>query len=186
MWTVVGIAVVIVAAVLWIEMRRRSRQLRDRFGPEYDRALEEHGTVRKAEADLAARANRVARLHIRPLTPEDAARFAVAWRRIQEQFVDNPGAAVTEADKLIGEVMVARGYPVGDFEQRVSDISVDHADVVINYRAAREIAQQHGRGDASTEDLRQAMVHYRALFRDLLADAAPREDVEPPVPATKQ
>jgi hypothetical protein len=128
--------------------------------------------VRTAEAELG-RAKRVERLHIRPITVEESGRFSTAWLRVQERFVDDPGGAVAEADRLIGEVMAARGYPVGDFEQRVADISVDHADVVINYRAARDIALEHGRGRASTEDLRQAMVHYRALFADLLAEPAP-------------
>jgi hypothetical protein len=163
------IAVVLVAAVAWFALsRRRSEQLRHRFGPEYDRTIRSEGTVRKAEAELEARAKRVDALHIRPLPPSDATRFDAAWRAVQARFVDDPRGAVTEADRLVGEVMTARGYPVGDFEQRVADISVDHADVVVNYRAAREIAAQHAQGKATTEDLRQAMVHYRALFRDLL------------------
>jgi hypothetical protein len=148
--------------------RRRSEQLRQRFGPEYERALKAEGNSRRAEKELEARARRVEALHIRPLVPEDAARFDANWRAVQARFVDDPKGAVTEADRLVGEVMAARGYPVGDFEQRVADISVDHPDVVMNYRAAREIAVQHSRGQASTEDLRQAMVHYRSLFRDLL------------------
>jgi hypothetical protein len=111
-------------------------------------------------------------LHIRPLTPSDATRFDGAWRTVQARFVDDPRGAVTEADRLVGEVMAARGYPVGDFEQRVADISVDHPDVVMNYRAAREIATVHAQGKATTEDLRQAMVHYRALFNDLLETVA--------------
>jgi len=114
-------------------------------------------------------------LNIRPLAPEDATRFDASWRGVQARFVDDPKGAVTEADRLVGEVMSARGYPLGDFEQRVADISVDHPDVVMNYRAAREIALVHARGQASTEDLRQAMVHYRALFKDLLGTVdAPR------------
>jgi len=111
---------------------------------------------------------RVERLHIRALSIEDAARFSDAWRRVQAQFVDDPKSAVTEADRLVGEVMHARGYPVGDFDQRIEDISVDHPNVVMNYRAARDIARDHASGRASTEDLRQAMVHYRALFTELL------------------
>jgi len=130
--------------------------------------LKSEGNVRRAEAALAARAKRVEALHIRPLVPEDASRFSASWRGVQARFVDDPKGAVTEADRLVGEVMAARGYPLGEFEQRVADISVDHPDVVMNYRAAREIALLHGRGQATTEDLRQAMVHYRALFKDLL------------------
>ena len=110
-------------------------------------------------------------LHIRPLSPADSTRFDTAWRAVQARFVDDPRGAVTEADRLVGELMSTRGYPVGEFEQRVADISVDHPDVVMNYRAAREIALQHSQGKASTEDLRQAMVHYRALFRELLETA---------------
>jgi hypothetical protein len=168
-WLVVAIAVIVIAAVLWLAMsRRRSQQLRDRFGPEYEHAVRTEKNVRRAEATLEARAKRVDALHIRPLSPEDSTRFDATWRGVQARFVDDPKGAVTEADRLVGEVMAARGYPLGDFEQRVADISVDHPDVVMNYRAAREIALVHARGQASTEDLRQAMVHYRALFKDLL------------------
>ena len=163
------IALVLIGAVVWITMSRvRSQRLRQRFGSEYQRAIRDEGTVRKAEAALEQRARRVAKLHIRPLAPSDAERFDHDWRAVQARFVDDPRGAVTEADRLVGEVMAARGYPVGEFEQRVADISVDHPDVVVNYRAAREIATLHAAGKADTEDLRQAMVHYRALFRDLL------------------
>jgi hypothetical protein len=166
------IALILVGAVAWFALsRRRSQQLRERFGPEYDRTIRSEGNVRKAEAALTARAKRVEALHIRPLSPSDATRFDTSWRAVQARFVDDPRGAVTEADRLVGELMNTRGYPVGDFEQRVADISVDHANVVMNYRAAREIAVLHAQGKASTEDLRQAMVHYRALFRDLLETA---------------
>lgn len=176
-WILIAIAVVVVLGVVWYEFRRRhSATLRERFGPEYDRVVHHVGNVKQAEASLEARARRVASLHIRPLTADDAARYGEAWRNVQERFVDDPRGAVTEADRLVGEVMHARGYPLGDFEQRVEDISVDHPHVVMNYRAAREIAQAHARGQASTEDLRQAMVHYRALFDDLLETAA--RDIE--------
>ena len=175
------IALILIGAVVWFAFaRRRSQQLRQRFGPEYDRTIRTEGNVRKAEAALEARAKRVDALHIRPLSPADATRFDAAWRVVQARFVDDPHGAVTEADRLVGEVMAARGYPVGDFEQRVADISVDHPDVVMNYRAARDIAVVHAQGKASTEDLRQAMVHYRALFRDLL-EAVP-EKVHPSDP----
>jgi hypothetical protein len=171
MWMIV--AVVIAAAVVgWvIWQKRRTEQLRSRFHGEYDRTVKEAGDVRKGEAALAARARRVEKLQIRPLTPADADRFAEAWQRVQAQFVDDPQGAITQADRLVGEVMIVCGYPVGDFDQRVEDISVDHPDVVMNYRAARDIVSQHSRGQASTEDLRQALVHYRALFRDLLERA---------------
>ena len=171
-WTLVAVAIVVVAGVVWYELgRRRSATLRARFGPEYDRVVHSAGTVKRAEASLEARARRVEALHIHPLTTDDATRYGQQWRKVQELFVDDPRRAVTEADRLVGEVMHARGYPLGEFEQRVEDISVDHAGVVMNYRAAREIAHAHARGEASTEDLRQAMVHYRALFDDLLETA---------------
>ena len=173
------IALILIGTVVWFAFaRRRSQQLRQRFGPEYDRTIRTEGNVRKAEAALEARAKRVDALHIRPLSPTDATRFDAAWRTVQARFVDDPRGAVTEADRLVGEVMSARGYPVGDFEQRVADISVDHPDVVMNYRAARDIAVVHAQGKASTEDLRQAMVHYRALFRDLL-EATPEKGHHP-------
>ncbi len=181
-WMLVAIAVVVIAGVvLWEMRRRRSEALRTRFGSEYEHVVHKTGNVKAAEAALEERARRVEALHIRPLSREDAVRFATGWRMIQERFVDDPKGAVTEADRLVGEVMHARGYPLGEFEQRVEDISVDHPGVVMNYRAAREIAQAHARGQASTEDLRQAMVHYRALFNDLLdqrgaeTGTAPRE-----------
>jgi hypothetical protein len=167
---IVAAVVVVIAAVAiwWAWRRQRHSHLESRFGPEYRREIERQGNLSKAEATLAAREKRVARLHIKPLMADDAARFAHEWRAVQTRFVDDPNGAVTEADRLVGEVMLTRGYPVGNFEQQVADISVDHPDVVMNYRAAREIADQHARGEATTEDLRQAMVHYRALFRDLL------------------
>jgi hypothetical protein len=169
LWVMFALVIVVAGVVAWVELqRRRSLQLRGRFGAEYDRTVRAEGNVRKAEATLDARARRVQRLQIRPLDSTDAARFEQAWREVQAQFVDDPHGAVTRGDRLVGEVMTARGYPVADFEQRVADISVDHPDVVINYRAARDIALDHSRGQASTEDLRQALVHYRALFRDLL------------------
>ena len=187
MWLVVAIAVVAIGALVWFAVtRRRSQQLRQRFGPEYDHALQTEGSARQAEKELAARAKRVDALHIRTLTPEDAARFDASWRGVQARFVDDPKGAVTEADRLVGEVMTMRGYPVGDFEQRVADISVDHPDVVMNYRAAREIALLHARGQASTEDLRQAMVHYRALFRDLLQTDTSAHPAEPHVHTTSE
>jgi hypothetical protein len=186
MWViVVAVIAVAVAAFVIIRNRRSSESLRRRFGPEYERTVRETGDVRKAEATLQARAARVERLHIRPLTPEDTNRFSDEWRTVQAQFVDDPANAVTQADRLVGEVMTARGYPVADFERRVEDISVDHPNVVMNYRAARDIAEQHARHAASTEDLRQAMVHYRALFSELLEQEPARVDrhVEPPVEA---
>jgi hypothetical protein len=186
MWTI-GVAVLIAAGILgwYLWSRRRTEQLRARFGPEYDHTVEESGDVRKAEAALQARAKRVEGLQIRALSADEAARFSAAWQRVQTRFVDDPAGAITEADRLVGEVMTARGYPLGDFDRRVEDISVDHPDVVMNYRAARDIAAQHERGQATTEDLRQGMVHYRALFRDLLASPDVPVPEERPTPASR-
>jgi hypothetical protein len=169
-WSIIiFIGAFVMVAGLWfvIEKRRRQR-LQQRFGPEYDRTVRELGNARRAEAVLDARTRRVERLRIQPLSAADAARFAEAWRQLQNRFVDEPQPAVAEADRVVGEVMTARGYPLGDFDQRAADISVGHPQVVVHYRAAREIARRQGRGEASTEELRQALVHYRALFEDLL------------------
>jgi hypothetical protein len=168
-----AVAVLVALAVVYYVQQRRRAHLRSRFGPEYDRTVRETHDLRKAESTLAARERRVARLSIRPLSPADQSRFTESWTRVQARFVDDPTAAVTEADRLVGEVMHARGYPLGDFDQRAADISVDHPHVVEHYRAARDIAQRHARGQASTEDLRQAFVHYRALFSDLLTAREP-------------
>ena len=161
--------VVVVGIVAWLVMqRRRTEELRKRFGPEYDRIVSEQGDLRRAESELEARKERVERLDIWLLSPAERERFAKAWQSAQARFVDEPTTAIKEADRLVAEVMQARGYPVGDFEQRVADISVDHPNVVTNYRAARAIALANDRGEANTEDLRKAMVHYRGLFEDLL------------------
>ena len=174
LWILVAIAAVIIIGLVWMALsRRRSQQLRQRFGPEYDQTLRSEGNVRKAEAVLDARARRVEKLHIRPLAPADATRFDTAWRAVQARFVDDPKGAVVEADRLVADLMQVRGYPVGDFEQRAADVSVDHPHVVQNYRTAHDIAVREQRGEASTEDLRKAMVHYRALFEDLLESGEP-------------
>jgi hypothetical protein len=146
----------------------RTKRLRSKFGPEYDRAVDQYGSQRKAEDDLQHRQIRIEKLHIRDLDPTQAERFADAWQSEQRRFVDAPKEAVANADRLVGDLMKARGYPVGDFEQSAADISVDHPLVVENYRAAHDLALRDSRSQASTEDLRQAMVHYRALFEDLL------------------
>jgi hypothetical protein len=166
---VAAVAVLLVLAIAWMVMQRRRRaHLKDRFGPEYDQALRAHQDPRVAERELAARERRVATLEITPLTREDAVRFSEAWRGIQSRFVDDPKAAVVDADRLVDEVMRTRGYPLVDFEQRAADISVDHPRVVANYRAARVVAARNTRGETNTEELRQALVHYRELFADLL------------------
>jgi len=166
--------VVIVAggiATLLFLRKRRTAKLRTQFGgPEYARAVKEGGNQRRAEAKLEERAERVESFHIRALAPGDRARFLESWRKVQARFVDSPGGAVTEADQLLGDVMSVRGYPVSDFEQRAADISVDHPLVMENYRAAHGIAVRQTLGQANTEDLRQAMIHYRSLFEELVAE----------------
>jgi len=172
---VLAIALIAVIAVaVWLYMqKRRTEALRTSFGPEYDRAVHAHHDKGKAEHALEERKERVEQLHIRPLALEDQERFAELWRSVQAQFVDDPQGATREADRLVGEVMQVRGYPVGDFEQRAADVSVHHPGVVEHYRAAHGIALRHERGEAETEDLRQAMIHYRALFDDLLEAKTP-------------
>lgn len=162
---VVVVAVLIIAAVIVTRKRRRER-LRENFGPEYDRAVAVHGA--RAETVLADRERRVHSLSIKHLSAADRQTYAGEWEAVQRRFVDDPAMAVSEADSLVNRVMTARGYPMGDFEQRAADISVDHPAVVQNYRVARDIALRHSTGQASTEDLRQAMVHYRSLFGELL------------------
>lgn len=164
------VVALVVALVVWKrQSAQRSARLRQHFGPEYERALSQHKSRAAAERELEQREKRVEELEIRPLSAEQCARFGNSWNELQQRFVDDPRVAVSEADLLVKQVMKARGYPVGDYEQRVADLSVEHASVLNHYRAARSIAKASERGEASTEDLRQAMVHYRALFTDLLA-----------------
>jgi hypothetical protein len=169
-WIIIAVAVVVaLGLLLWAGMRgRRSRQLQDRFGPEYDRTVESEGGRRQAEVELDARRKRREQLDIRPLDPGSRQRYEEEWAGTQARFVDSPAEAVREADVLVIQVMRERGYPVDNFEQRSSDVSVDHPNVVENYRAAHEISLANDQGQAGTEDLRQAMVHYRALFQDLM------------------
>jgi hypothetical protein len=167
---VLVIALVAACAVAgWLYyQKKQSERLKMRFGPEYDRALSEHHDTTEAERNLRERAERVEHLNIRALDPDERARFADRWQQVQARFVDNPNRATDDADELVGEVMATRGYPVGDFEQRAADVSVNHPRVVEHYRVAHEIALRNARGDADTEQLRQALVHFRALFEDLL------------------
>jgi hypothetical protein len=145
--------------------------MRGKYGVEYERAVEDTGGSRaKAEAELHAREKRVKNMDIRPLSGEDRAAYFGAWRRVQAEIVDDPKIAISDADRLLGDIMQARGYPVTDFEQRAADLSVDHPEVVENYRTAHAIALAHQRGEAGTEDLRQAMIHYRELFEDLVGE----------------
>ena len=172
----VGLVIVVVIVAISMMRRQRSEKLKERFGPEYDRAVDEYGDRRHAEEELAAREKRVEAFHIRPLSAEERNRFLDAWRAIQTRFVDDPSGAIVDAGQLVKEVMETRGYPMGDFEQRAADISVDHPAVVTNYRAARDIAEANRNGRADTEKLRQALIHYRALFEDLLE--VPEQSVE--------
>jgi hypothetical protein len=168
---VVAVAV-LVAAWLFAERRRRER-LRTQFGPEYERTLRETGDVRRAESLLEGRAKRVGKYQIRPLSPDESQRFGLAWRRLQSRFIDDPSGAVREADTVVTELMTLRGYPMTEFDRRAEDLSVDHADVVDHYRQAHAIAVRDASNSASTEDLRQAVVYYRALFEELLDLRAP-------------
>lgn len=167
-WIVLA-AVVVLALAAWMIVRARKRsRLRARFGPEYEHAVRSTRSRSRAEKELEDREARVRKLDLRPLVPADRDRFVGAWRDVQARFVDDPLIAVAEADRLVDEVMRVRGYPVGDFEQRAADVSVDHPLVVEHYRAARGVALRARQGKATTEELRQAMVHYRTLFEDLL------------------
>lgn len=175
---VIVLLIALVAVVAWFAyQRQQSNRLKERFGPEYERTVGEVGDRRQAETELQERAKRVQQLNIRPLEPAERDRFASEWRTAQTRFVDEPGAAVGDADRLIGQVMEARGYPVDDFEQRAADVSVDHGNVVQHYRAAHDIALRQRGDGADTEDLRQAMVHYRALFDELL-ETSPTSEPE--------
>jgi FtsZ-interacting cell division protein ZipA len=183
--TIVIVAIVVIALIvlaLLVMRQQRSRQLRKGFGPEYKRAVEERGGDRReAEAELRARQERRKEFEIHELEPAARDRYAERWRVAQRRFVDQPAPAVGEADALVMEVMRDRGYPVADdFEQRAADVSVDHPRVVEHYRAAHAISTRATAGDAGTEDLRQAMVHFRALFEELLGrDGEPRADRAP-------
>jgi hypothetical protein len=170
MWVVIAAVVVLaLAAVAWVYAQRQRRvRLRSHFGPEYDRAVREAGSAQKADALLAERAKRVRELKIRRLSRDQAESFGREWNRIQGMFVDDPDGAVAAADRLVTNVMSARGYPIEDFDTRAADLTVEHPRVVENYRTARALAMRRNRGEAGTEELRQAVVNYRALFDDLL------------------
>jgi len=174
-WIVIAVAaVVVLALVLWSALRaRRTRTLQQGFGPEYDRTVADAPSKREAEAELSERQKRREELDIRPLDAAARERYAEAWQVTQARFVDEPGGAIAEADVLIQQVMRERGYPVEDFDQRAADVSVDHPEVVNNYRAAHGISIAHERERATTEDLRRAMVHYRSLFDELLESRQP-------------
>jgi hypothetical protein len=175
-WIVLAAVVIVIVGVLaWLYMRKRkstTADLRKKYGPEYDRAVQVHGAGRKAESKLEDREKRVDKLNIRDLDSMEQERFSKRWDSVQSRFVDSPKGAVAEADDLVSSVMKARGYPVSDFDQRAADMSVDHPRVVENYRSAHAIALRVGKDQATTEELRTAMIHYRSLFEEL---------VQPPV-----
>jgi hypothetical protein len=183
-WQIAVIVVVVLLVVsvgsIWMR-RQRTQRLTEQYGPEYQRAVDSAGGQRAAERELDARQERVKGFEIRALSPGEHDRYLASWKESQAHFVDDPSGAISQADVLVQEVMRARGYPMADFEQRAADISVDHPHVLDEYRAAHNIAERHATDGVETEDLRQAMVHYRALFEDLLeTDSAPEEQ-EPPV-----
>ena len=168
-WVLVIVGVIVAAIVIWLLVRQaRSRQLQRDFGSEYDRTMARSDGRSLAESDLRERRDRVEALHLRPLSRSDHDRFSSEWTKVQAEFVDAPSEAVSDADGLIQQVMTTRGYPMADFDQRAADISVDHPDVVENYRSAHSIAVKERDGDADTESLRKAMMYYRSLFDELL------------------
>ena len=173
---IVGIIVVVVlvaiVAAIMISRRRQAERLRETYGAEYEREVRESGSRSKAEAELLKREKRVEKLDIRPLPPARREAFLADWQAVQAGFVDDPEKAIAMADALVGDVMKARGYPVDDFEQRAADISVEHPELVSNYRAAHEIAVRHRQGKAGTEDLRAAFIGYRSMFEELLGTPA--------------
>jgi len=166
---IVVVAVAVIGTVIWLAMQEMQRKrLRQRFGPEYDRAVKQADNPRAAQRELAERERRHQELDIRPLSPSARERYGQQWALVQEKFVDQPAAAVAEADRVLVALMAERGYPTEGYEQQVADLSVRHARTLEHYRAAHET--QHSRTAASTEDLRDAMVHYRTVFEDLLTD----------------
>jgi hypothetical protein len=172
---VIALIIVVVIGLYMRERRKTTAKLRKRFGSEYDRTVLEEGSEGKAEARLEARETRVEHLRIRDLATTERERFLAEWASVQSRFVDHPKGAVTEADELVSSLMHARGYPVADFEQRAADISVNHPRVVENYRSAHAIAVRLGSDEATTEDLRAAMIQYRNLFDELLQVHSPSE-----------
>ena len=170
-WVLVAVAAVIVIAVVvrLVQSKRRTNTLHGQFGPEYDRTVQQTDSRREAEADLSARVERREQLSIRPLTEAAQERYTSQWQQVQSRFVDQPAASLGQADELVLQVMRERGYPMDDFEQRAADISVDHPDMVEHYRAAQTASRNAASSDSTTEDMRQGLVHYRALFEQLLA-----------------
>ena len=165
---IVIVVILAVVAVLLVTRRRKTEHLKQKFGSEYDRLVQKHGDPQRAETVLAEREKRVSHFELRSLPPTEREKYAQQWAFVQRKFVDDPKGAVIESDRLVTEVMNARGYPMSEFNQRADDISVNYPHAVGNYRAAHDIVLRHGRGQSSTEDLRKAMVHFRSLFDELL------------------
>jgi hypothetical protein len=185
------VALLVVAAIVFGVQAARRRRLRQTFGPEYDRVVADTGNRTEAEKELHERTKRHARLELKPLSAESRTRYAAAWEEVQIRFVDNPGEAVSTADELVTRLIAERGYPTGDYDERLADLSVEHAATLEHYRDAHDISRRSREGDAETEDLRQALVHYRALFADLLGEdpvahttPAPRPAADETVPNT--
>ncbi len=177
---VIVVAVLLVGLIAWMAYgQMQTRRLKRRFGPEYEAVLKRTGSKAKAEAELKRREKRVQKFEIVPLSPAEVTRFSQAWMRLQGSFVDDPKGVLIEADRLVRELLLKRGYPVADFDLRAADISVDHPVVVDNYRAAQRIVSLDQRGEATTEDLRKAVVHFRALFDELLGVSKARDAMPP-------
>ena len=179
-WVLLGVVIVVALAAYLIFRNRRTATLRDHFGDEYDRTVEQTGARAKAEAALKDREERVAKLDIRPLTAEERNGFSREWRDVKAVFVNSPVEAVHHADRLLTNIMKTRGYPMADFDRRYEDLTVDHGEVARHYREGHELVLRHGRGQGSTEDLRQAMIHFEALFDDLVNEVT-GEVANPPV-----
>lgn len=175
-WVLVAVAAIVVLLIWYMMARRRTAHLRNRYGDEYDRTVETVGNAGRAEAALEERERRVKALDIRALTGRERDEYSAEWKDAKALFVDSPAEAVLRTDRMIAQVMKAKGYPMADFAERHENLTVDHVDVARNYLAGHEIAERQTRGEASTEDLRQAMMHYEALFEGLLADV---DDNEP-------
>jgi hypothetical protein len=182
-WIAVGVVALLIVAGLVSRGARRSRSesLQEKFGGEYDHAVHEHGSRKKAEADLVERAEQVKKYNIVPLSASDAGRFRSDWLKVEQHFLERPTTAVVEADELVADIMRTRGYPMGDFDRHASDLSVTHPSVIDHYRAGHKVIGE-APGSASTEDLRQAMLHYRALFDELIDDRIGNDDVVRDVP----
>jgi hypothetical protein len=172
---IVAVALVIVVVAAWMLMMQRRARLKNQFGPEYERTVRDTGSLRQAESVLDARARRVEKYEIRSLSPEERARFTQSWRQLQTRFIDDPARSVEDADRLVNDLMTTRGYPMADFDRHVEDLSVNYPNVVSHYRDAHAIALRQADQRASTEELRQALVHYRTLFDELLNVPEPRE-----------